>query len=807
MRISVAALCATLCVAPYVAMSQGTAADYARGDQLNARYQGLALNVPERATWIGKSSHFWYRRSVKGGYEFMLVDAKTLEKGPAFDHARLAAALSSVSGGGAQYGPLTLPFVEITFSDDEASLQFIAANFRWRCTLADYACEKLGSAPAGGRGGRGGGRGAGPTVDDQSEEVVPFEGPWDEDDGLVAEVFAQRAQQQQRAAQPSDSSRRSPDEGSEVYIQNYNLYLRTVGSRSGTPLTYDGSEGGPYTLQSVVWSPDSKKIAVYRVTPGYRRLVRYVESSPADQLQPKYMERVYAKPGDVLEVREPVLINVETKQAVHIDASSFPNAYQMTAFAWRQDSHAFTFEYNQRGHQVYRVIEVDAATGKPRVVISEEPKTFFNYRTANGSITDSGKKFRYDVADGKEVIWMSERDGWNHLYLYDGATGRVKNQVTKGPWVVRNVDHVDEAKRQIWFSASGVNPKQDPYFTQYYRINFDGSGLTPLTDADGTHTVAWSADSSFYLDTWSRVDLAPLLALHRGSDQKIVMNVEQGDLSALTATGWRPPEVFVARGRDGTTDIWGLIFKPTNFDPAKKYPVIENIYAGPQGSFVPKSFSVNNAMRNLAELGFIVVQVDGMGTSNRSKAFQDVAWHDLADAGFPDRILWHKAVAAKYPWYDISRVGIYGTSAGGQNSLGALLFHPEFYKAAVSAAGCHDNRMDKIWWNEQWMGWPIGPQYTASSNTEHVANLQGDLLLIVGELDTNVDPSSTMQVVNALIRANKMFDLLVIPGADHTNGGPYGERKRNDFFVHHLMGVEPPERNAAAAVQAGRGGR
>ncbi|HWH52183.1 MAG TPA: prolyl oligopeptidase family serine peptidase, partial [Gemmatimonadaceae bacterium] len=528
-----------------------------------------------------------------------------------------------------------------------------------------------------------------------------------------------------------------------------------------------------------------------------------------DQLQPEQMERVYAKPGDVLETREPVLVDVASKHAVHVPSSDFPNAYSMTGFTWRKDSHAFTFEYNQRGHQEYRVIEVDGTTGAPRVVISEDPETFFNYRPSSDNITDAGKKFRYDVADGREVIWMSERDGWNHLYLYDGATGRVKNQITKGDWVVRNVEHVDEAKRQIYFTAGGMNAGEDPYFLHYYRIDFDGTHLVSYTPENGSHSATWSPDSTFYFDIWSRVDAAPTLVLRRAADQKSVMEVEHGDISALTAAGWRPPEVFTAKGRDGTTDIWGIIVKPANFDPNKKYPVIENIYAGPQGSFVPKSFAVNNAMRNLAELGFIVVQMDGMGTSNRSKAFQDVAWKDLGDAGFPDRIAWHRAVAAKYPWYDISRVGIYGTSAGGQNSLGGMLFHPEFYKAAVSAAGCHDNRMDKIWWNEQWMGWPIGPQYAASSNVDNAGRLQGDLMLVVGELDTNVDPSSTMQVVNALIKANKQFDLLVIPGADHTDGGPYGRLKRDDFFVHHLLGVEPPERNASAALQAGRvgGGR
>jgi dipeptidyl aminopeptidase/acylaminoacyl peptidase len=276
----------------------------------------------------------------------------------------------------------------------------------------------------------------------------------------------------------------------------------------------------------------------------------------------------------------------------------------------------------------------------------------------------------------------------------------------------------------------------------------------------------------------------------------------------LVSAGFKVAEPFVAKGRDGTTDIHGVIFRPTNFNPSQRYPVIEQIYAGPQGSFVPKTFSTGGAPRTLAEHGFIVVQIDGMGTANRSKAFHDVAWRDLGDAGFPDRILWHQAVAAKYPWYDASRVGIYGTSAGGQNAMGALVFHPEFYKAAFSAAGCHDNRMDKMWWNEQWMGWPLGPHYAAASNMENAHRLEGHLMLAVGELDNNVDPSSTIQVVNALIRANKTFDLLYLPGQGHTNGGAYGVRKMTDFFVHHLIGAEPPHRNAVVEPSngGGRGG-
>ncbi|WP_251106789.1 prolyl oligopeptidase family serine peptidase [Alloacidobacterium dinghuense] len=384
------------------------------------------------------------------------------------------------------------------------------------------------------------------------------------------------------------------------------------------------------------------------------------------------------------------------------------------------------------------------------------------------------------------------------MYLYDGKTGEVKNQITKGDWVVRNVDHVDPEKRVIWFEASGMEAGKDPYYMHPYRINFDGTGMTPLSKEEADHRVVFSPDGKFYIDTWSRIDLPPVMEL-RTADDKAAMTVEQGDDHKLIDTGWQPPEVFTAKGRDGKTDIWGVIYKPDHFDPAKKYPVIESIYAGPQGSFVPKSFGP--WAQPLTELGFVVVQIDGMGTNNRSKAFHDVAWKNLKDAGFEDRILWHNAVATKYPWYDISRVGVFGTSAGGQSAMGALLFHPEFYKAAVSNSGCHDNRMDKIWWNEQWMGWPVGPQYAASSNVDNAYRLQGKLLLVVGEMDKNVDPSSTFQVANALIKANKRFDLLYVPGGGHGAGGEYGQRLLADFFVHNLLGEEPPDWNRLSGTK------
>jgi dipeptidyl aminopeptidase/acylaminoacyl peptidase len=750
-------------------LAQGTPADYARAVGLRAKYEAAAGEVAGAPTAVGKTHRFWYRKSVKGGDQFMIIDPDTLQKQPAFDHERIAHAISEAAG--KTYTALQLPFAMMTFDETGTSFTSTIDSVPYRCRIAESTCQRLDPGARAGAGLAVGRRGR------------------------------------------SDAPRLSPDGAWEALTSNFNIVIRKVGARDRDRepivLSTDGSEGNYYERSSIVWSPDSKHLAAYRVKPGYRREVHYIESSPEDQLQPKSSAILYAKPGDVLDVEQPVLFQIDARQpresqAIVVDNALFPNAFANSELVWRKDSRAFTFEYNQRGHQVYRVIEVDAATGKARAVISEEPKTFFNYRTANGGLADSGKRFREDIDDGKEIVWMSERDGWNHLYLYDGLTGKVKNQITKGQWVVRGVQRVDPATRQIWFSAGGMYPGKDPYFANAYRINFDGSGLTRLTEADANHAVAFSSDMKFYADTYSRIDLAPALEVHRTADNALLTTAEHGDLTALTAAGWKPPEVFVAPGRDGKTDIWGVIIRPSNFDPSKKYPVIENIYAGPQGSFVPKSFSAYSQMMAQAELGFIVVQIDGMGTSNRSKAFHDVAWKNLGDAGFPDRILWHKAVAAKYPSYDITRVGIYGGSAGGQNALGGLLFHPEFYKAGIAYAGCHDNRMDKIWWNEQWMGWPIGPQYAAASNVDNAYRLEGDLLLIVGELDTNVDPSSTMQVVNQLIKHNKNFDLLVVPGANHPAGrgndptGPYGDHKRFDFFVEHLLAIRPPTWNHAA---------
>ena len=448
-------------------------------------------------------------------------------------------------------------------------------------------------------------------------------------------------------------------------------------------------------------------------------------------------------------------------------------------------------EYNKRGHQLYQLLAMDASTGHLRTIVEEKSNTFVNYP----------RLWRQFIKKGTQLLWTSERDNWNHIYLYN-VTPLVKKgksvaqppmQITKGDWFVRGIKYVDEKNGVIYFSASGVNKQEDPYLMHDYRIGLDGKNMVCLTPEEGNHSTVYSPDYRYLVDTYSMVDKAPVTVLRSCGDGKIIQTLECADISKLTDNGWVAPEVFKAKGRDGQTDMWGIIQRPTNFDPTKKYPVIEYIYSGPGDAYTPKNFiSYNWNMTGLAELGFIVVQLDAMGTSYRGKAFEEICYKNLQDAGFPDRELWIKAASTKYPYMDATNVGIFGASAGGQESTTAVLLHGDFYKAAYSSCGCHDNRMDKIWWNEQWMGWPVDSSYVRSSNVYNAPKLNCPLMLVVGELDDNVDPSSTMQVADALIKAGKDFELVVLPGVHHTMGETFGEHKRYDFFVKNLLHVTPP---------------
>ena len=721
--------------------AQGTVEDYNRAYELREKYNAkhvlYAGVVPH---WVDQTSAFWYVRQTEKGKEYVKVDAASKKRTALFDQQKMAAALTEKAG--REINAYNLPLQNCRLNISLDTLRFQLDGKFWAYSIKNNRLLNEGAIPPRGK-----------------------ERHWmevdDEKDGRPVT---------------------SPDGKWTAFIKNDNVYVREMATGKEKQLSQDGTLSNYYSSY-IQWSPDSKSVVSCRIRPVEKRYVYYVESSPADQAQPKLHKQEYAKPGDELRFKVPCIFEVESGRRLIPSTELFSHQYELSGPMWNADSKAITFEYNERGHKVYRVLEMSAVDGSVRTLIEEKEEKYVNYP----------RIYRNYLSDGKRIIWSSERDNYNHLYLYDRATGKPLNQITKGEWYVRGVQHVDEANEVIYFSANGMKKGEDPYLIHYYKINFDGSNLVELTPEEGMHQCWYSSDYKYLVDVYSKVDQAPIAVLRDAKNGKIRMQLDKADISALLANGWKAPEVFSAKGRDGKTDMWGVIYRPSNFDPSKKYPVIEYIYSGPGDQYVPKTFSSYNWwMTSLAELGFIVVQVDGMTTSFRSKEFEEVCYKNLKDAGLPDHIAWIKAAAQKYPYMDIDRVGIFGCSAGGQESTGAVLFHPEFYKAAYSACGCHDNRMDKIWWNELWMGYPVDESYSACSNVDNAHLLSRPLMLVVGELDDNVDPASTMQVVNALIKANKDFELVVIPGAHHTMGEDFGEHKRYDFFVRHLMGITPP---------------
>ena len=793
--------------------------------------------------WFADNTHFWYRNDLpEGGREFIVVDAVEGVRTTAFDHKRLADALKKA--GVKDVDADRLPLENLDFRFEENVLLFCIGDDVWSCHLKTYVVEKLEdresandrllALPAievprastrtgpetsivfvnrtpgeielfwidtGGRRSSYGKISPGKerqqhtyaghiweVVDGKGDVLAAFQA---NDTSARAEITGKSVINRRRSGQggrsrgPRDES---PDGKWTALIRDNNVYIRSKDGGTEIRLSQDGSPAESYGM--LQWAGDSKTLVGFRIEAGERKEVHLIESSPKEGGRAVLRSRPYPLPGDKFTSYELNLFSLENKANLKpkVDRIDFGRP----RLRWNPDGRRFTYEKTDRGHQRFRIIEIDSHTGDARNIVDEKTDTFI--WTAH---TENIRLNRVNwIADTNEIVYASERDGWRHLYLIDAETGQIKNQITKGQFVVRAIDRIDEEKRQIWFQAGGRNLQQDPYFIHYYRVNFDGSVLVALTEGNGSHSIRYSPDRKYIIDTYSRVDMAPVHELRRVSDGNYMCKLEEADISRLKADGWKPPEVFVAKGRDSKTEIWGIICRPSNFDPKKKYPIIEDIYAGPHSSYVPRAFSSYRRYASLTDLGFIVVKIDGMGTANRSKAFHDVCWHNLKDAGFPDRILWIKSAAKQYPYMDISRVGVYGTSAGGQNAAGAVLFHPEFYKVAVASCGCHDNRMDKASWNEQWMGYPIGPHYSECSNIDNAHCFQGHLMLIVGELDTNVPPESTMRFVDALVKADKDFELVVIPGAGHGGGGAYGGRQRRDFLVRHLLGIESPKRNA-----------
>jgi dipeptidyl aminopeptidase/acylaminoacyl peptidase len=710
--------------------------------------------------WSADNALFWYRNDLPGGArEFILVDSAKGVRARAFDHARLATALAEAGVGGLSADELSVDDLEFNVAAN--TMWFRVQGRDWLCDLAEYSLKNVndrktkpedrGPPPGDARPGRGF-RGRGAPGDRQGvRETAAPDGKWT------------------------------------AFVRDNNVFVRTSDGDKEIQLSRDGQDKLGYGM--LEWAPDSQTLVAFRIEPGDQKEVYLIESSPPGGGRAKSHSRPYDSPGDKLAKFELHLFDMTTMQLVECTVE--PIDFGRPRLHWRRNGRAFAFEKFDRGHQRFRLVEVDTHSGQERNLIDEKTETFIWSAHTEG--IDVRHVTWLEKTD--EIIAASERDGWRHLYLIDANEGKVTNQITRGEWVVRGVDRIDEDRHEVWFRASGMNPGQDPYLIHYYRINFDGTGLVALTEGNGNHTVQFSPDRKYLIDTFSRVDTAPVHELRRVSDGERVCELEKADIGELEAAGWKSPEVFTAKGRDGKTDIWGIICRPRSFDRSKKYPILEDIYAGPQGSFVPKTFAVRDRYKSLNDLGFVVVKIDGMGTANRSKAFHDVCWKNLKDAGFEDRILWMKAAAAIDPSLDLDRVGVYGTSAGGQSAAGAVIFHPEFYKAAVANCGCHDNRMDKASWNEQWMGYPVGSCYAESSNIDNAHRLRGKLFLIVGEMDTNVPPESTYRFVDALIKAGKDFDFLVVPGGGHGSGGAYGQRRMQDFFTRHLLGREPADRN------------
>jgi dipeptidyl aminopeptidase/acylaminoacyl peptidase len=737
---------------PAYSWAQGSAADYERSARWWETVNNKVFPREVRPNWISTNEQepttkFWYRSQIAPNQaEILVVDMTTGDVSSPWDKAKLAAALTEKMGQPIAETDLSVDQIRYDAATNSWQFNFRNKGFRWNA----------------------------------NEQTLSDADRIENNDNNNAQ--RRRGGRRGRPRSGSAPANRSPDGKWEIQVENYNLILVNTADQSRHPLTTDGNDKHFYE-GTIFWAPNSQRFVGIKTEADEPHIIHIVESSPKDQVQPKLKSFNYHKPGDKLAVRKPCLFQVDTKQPTPLNDSLFPNPWSVDEFRWDNDSSRFTFLYNQRGHQVVRVIAVNGQTGEAGTLIDEASQTFVDY---------AHKVYSQYLEETDEIIWMSERSGWNHLYLIHAVTGQVLHPITQGEWVVRSVDFVDVDKRQIWFQASGVYPEQDPYYLHYCRVDFDGQNFIVLTAGNGTHEAEFSPDRQFLVDTYSRVDMAPITELRSAVDGKLITTLQTAALQPLVETGWQIPERFSAKGRDGQTDIYGVIYRPSNFDPNRTYPILESIYAGPHGSHVPKSFSSFRREQEIAELGFIIVQIDGMGTSNRSKAFHDVCWKNLGDSGFPDRILWIQAAAKKYPYMDLNRVGLYGGSAGGQSTVRGLLAHGDFYKVGVADCGCHDNRMDKVWWNELWMSYPIDKHYEEQSNVTQAHRLTGKLMLVVGELDDNVDPASTMQVVNALVKADKDFELLILPGVGHGAAEtPYGHRRRKDFLVRHLLGVEP----------------
>ena len=740
--------------------------DYSRAEQF-LTWNALRHTYHDQVapTWYPDSTRFWYRVNTRRGFEFVTLNSATGTKAPVFDNARLAAALSVAAD--TAVDPHKLPFQTFAFDrdgKDERAIRVRIGKRGFRCDLGGYRCA-------------------------------------------VADTLPNRIRYV-----------RSPDERWDAFVSGYNLWIRLVGGTDSTQLTSDGMEGYGYghgapragqlrlkipSRPTVVWSPDSKRLAMVRIDERKVGAIDLISMTPT---RPAHFRFPYSLPGDsIVEMTEWYLTDVATKAVRRVDAPPQP-AMSMYSFGgatlqWSPASDRILFTHVNRGPKKVRLLAADPATGAVTQVLADSSATY-----VIGSIDLFANATNWKILKNGDVLWLAERDGFAHLYRH-GADGAVKNQVTAGPWIVAALLGVDEPLGRVYFTAKGREPDRHPDYLALYSVNLDGTGLTLLSPEKSNHQVTAVPSGKLFLDTYSTISEPPVTVV-RGADGRALSEVERADITDLLATGWRPGQVFTAKARDGITDIWGVIWKPSRFDSAKTYPVLDHIYPGPLISPTVKSFypsrdpfnyPMTGQIQALAELGFVIVSIDALGNTGRAKALYTTGYGNMGDNGIPDHVAAIKQLAARIPQLDLGRVGIYGHSGGGFASTDALFRYPDFYQVAVSTAGNHDNRTYYSGWGERFQGLLVRDtvrktdNFEAAANKTHAANLKGKLFLMHGDLDDNVHPANTIALVDALIKANKSFDLLILPDADHNmTQHPYVIRRTWDYFVRHLLGQEPP---------------
>ena len=753
-------------LAPLVTSAQQlpalTAQDYARAERfMGYNTQALVDHSAGPPNWLS-GDRFWYRVMTPQGSEFILVDPARKTRAAAFDQARLAAALSTASG--QRYEAARLPFRSFSFSPDGKTIAFSAAGKSWGYDVASGQVSADATPAASASAGS-----------NTENEIV------------------------------------SPDGRLAAYIHDYNLWVRDTKTNRQSPLTTDGAKDYGYATDNagwstsdkpiLLWSPDSRKIATYQQDQRAANDMYLVTTNVG---RPTLKSWKYPLPGDknIITI-ERVIVEVEKPKVVRFQMAPDPRRGSLaddisaggTGFDdvdWSPDGNQLAFVSTSRDHKQEKLRVADAATGSVREVFSETVAT--QYESGQGTIN-----WRY-LPKSKEVIWYSERDNYGHLYLYDAISGKLKQQITKGSWVVTQLLKVDEQARQLYFLADGREPG-NPYFSHLYRIGMDGRNLTLLTPEAGNHQITFSPSGRYFLDSYSQPNVPAVSVLH-GLDGKLIMPLEKADISRLAATGWKAPTPIMVKAQDGQTDLYGLLFTPTTLDPNKKYPVINYIYPGPQGGSVGSwSFAAARGDNQaLAELGFVVVEIEGSCNPLRSKSFHDGCYGNMAENTLADQTAGMRQLAQRFPYIDLSRAGIWGHSGGGLAAASAMFRYPDFFKVGISESGNHDSRNYEDDWGERYIGLLKAnadgtSNYDSQANATYAKNLKGKLMLAHGMMDNNVPPYNTMLVVEALIKANKSFDLVVFPNAQHGYGAysPYMTRRRWDYFVRNLAGAEPPQ--------------